>query len=112
MAAHARFASLLLALTLPACAHKSYYKETNKLQPAAVAADKVTVFSGASEVRRNYVELGRYRGKAPSVKEAVDAAKAACGKAGGTMLIHSKLPYKAGERGYKVEAVCAVLAQG
>ena len=100
---------LLAATLLSGCAtaYKSFYRETDHdLKPAPVAAEKVRVVKSAADLRTAWSELGNYEGHAPTVNEAMDAAKDACGKAGADFFILNVEPYES--RGvWKVDGICA-----
>lgn len=102
--------TVLLAAALPlgcATAYKSFYRETDHdLKPAPVAAEDVKVVRSADDLRTAWSELGNYEGHAPTVREAMDAAKNACGKAGADYFILNVEPYES--RGvWKVDGICA-----
>ncbi len=90
-----------------ATAYKSFYRETDhKLHPKPVPAQKVRVVKSASDLDAAWTELGNYEGHAPTVKEAMDAAKRTCGKAGANFFILNVEPFES--RGvWKVDGVCA-----
>lgn len=103
-------ATLLSASTLLAgCAvnYKSFYRETNRdLHPKPVAAAKVKVVKSRDDLRAGWTELGNYEGHAPTVKEAMDAAKSSCGRAGADYFILNVEPFES--RGvWKVDGICA-----
>ena len=52
-----------------------------------------------------WVELGIYRGKAPTVKEAMTTAKSECGKHGANLYVLNVEPFQDGG-GWKVDGVC------
>lgn len=95
-----------------ATAYKSFYRETDhQTKPAPVAAEQVRVVKAAADLSTPWSELGTYRGHAPTVKEAMDAAKRACGKAGADFYILHTDPYEA--RGvWKVDGICAMRTNG
>lgn len=100
---------LSASLLVIGCAsnYKSFYRDTNRdLQPKPVAAEKVKVVKSASDLSASWAELGNYDGHAPTVKEAMDAAKSACGRAGADYFILNVEPFES--RGvWKVDGVCA-----
>lgn len=105
--------SVLSAATLLtgcATAYKSFYRETDhKLQPKPVAAAKVKVVKEAGDLSTPWAELGNYEGHAPTVKEAMDAAKRTCGKEGADYFILNVAPFES--RGvWKVDGICAAKA--
>jgi hypothetical protein len=102
--------SVLSAATLLAgcaTAYKSFYRETDhQLHPKPVAAKNVKVVKSAGNLSTAWSELGNYEGHAPTVKEAMDTAKSACGKAGADFFILNVEPYES--RGvWKVDGICA-----
>lgn len=90
-----------------ATAYKSFYRETDHdLRPKPVPAEEVKVVKSADDLRASWSELGNYEGHAPTVKEAMDAAKSACGKAGADFFILNVEPFES--RGvWKVDGICA-----
>jgi two-component system, NtrC family, sensor kinase len=101
-------AATLLASCAPA--YKSFYRETDRsLHPKPVAADKVMVVKDAGDLRTSWSELGSYEGHAPTVKEAMDAAKRTCGRYGADYFILNVQPFES--RGvWKVDGICAAKA--
>jgi hypothetical protein len=100
--------ALTAALGLSACAsaYKSYWKQTNfKQAPAPVAPNDVKVVKSRDNLTSSWVELGIYRGKAPTVNEAMDTAKQECGAHGANVYVLNTEPFAAGG-GYKVDGVC------
>ena len=101
----------IAAATLVAgCAsdYASFYRETDhERMPRPVATEQVRVIAQASHLSTSWSELGVYESHAPTVKEAMDAAKSACGRAGADYFILSVEPYES--RGvWKVDGLCAV----
>ncbi len=100
---------LIATATLSGCAtvYKSFYRETNhKLQPPPVAADEVKVVKSKDDLVSAWTEVGTYKGHAPTLVEAMDAAKSTCGPAGADYFILYTEPYEA--RGvWKVDGICA-----
>ncbi|MEM6993429.1 MAG: hypothetical protein AAF721_23145 [Myxococcota bacterium] len=104
---HAARLFIASALLLGGCAHSSFYRSSNNdLVPEAVAAEDVKVFKQKDDVADEYVELGLFRGSAPTVDEAMDKAKQTCGDAGASMYILNTPPFKSG-KSYRVDGVCA-----
>ncbi|MCH9687988.1 MAG: hypothetical protein K0V04_41545 [Deltaproteobacteria bacterium] len=103
---------LLVAAMSSGCAtaYKSYYRETNhKIAPRPVPSEDVKVFKSADDLATAVDELGIYKGHAPTVTEAMDAAKSMCGPAGAEYFILYTEPYEA--RGvWKIDGYCAVRA--
>lgn len=96
-----------MSLSMAGCAHRSFYKETNRdVHPSAVASKDVKVFKQKEDITAEYVELGIYRGHAPTVDEAMEAATQMCGDKGGNYYILNTAPFKSGNV-YKVDGVCA-----
>jgi len=97
-------ASLLSGCTF---AYKSSYRETNhSLQPKPVAAASVKVVKTREDLARKWTELGTYNGNAPSVREAMDAAKQVCGNEGADLFILNTPPFQS-DGVYKVDGICA-----
>ncbi len=103
-------ALVMLVASGCASAYSSLYKETNhQLHPAPVAAKDVKVVKAREDLSRSFTELGVYRGHAPTVKEAMDAAKQQCGNAGADVYILNTAPFQS-ENSWKVDGICAQLA--
>ncbi|MCX4244841.1 hypothetical protein [Paraliomyxa miuraensis] len=91
-----------------ASAYKSFYRETDhQTKPKPVAAEQVKVVKSADDLKTEWSELGTYRGHAPTVKEAMNAAQVACGKAGADFFILYTEPYEA-HGVWKVDGRCAL----
>jgi hypothetical protein len=106
--AYALFTALTLSLALGGCAsaYKSYWKQTNfKQTPAPVKAKNVKVVKSRDNLTSQWVELGIYRGKAPTVKEAMTTAKAECGKHGANLYVLNVEPFQS-NGGWKVDGTC------
>jgi hypothetical protein len=96
----------VLFSALPGCAYKSYWKQTNfKETPAPVAAQDVKVVKARGDLASEFTELGFYRGKAPTVAEAMDTAKNECGRHGANLYVLDNPPVAHGS-GFQVEGVC------
>jgi len=90
-----------------ASAYKSFYRETeHKTKPAPVAPQNVRVVKSADDLEQSWIELGLYKGHAPTVNEAMEAAQVACGKAGADFFILYTEPYAARDV-WKVDGFCA-----
>jgi hypothetical protein len=101
------FAFLATLSTGCAMAYKSSYRETNHdLHPQPVAAAKVKVVKSRDELTRTWTELGSYKGNAPTVREAMDAAKQMCGQYGADLFILNVPPF-ASEGVFKIDGICA-----
>jgi hypothetical protein len=102
--------SAVALLTGCATAYKSFYRETDHdRHPRPVAGEKVRVVKSADDLSAAWSELGNYEGHAPTVKEAMDAAKRTCGKAGADFFILNVAPFES--RGvWKVDGICAAKA--
>lgn len=97
----------LSAVTMSGCAYKSFYRVTNNdLTLPASKADEVKVYKQKEDITSEHVELGLYRGHAPTTDEAMDTAKAKCAEKGGDFLILNTPPFKSGNV-IKIDAVCA-----
>lgn len=103
---------LTAAALLSGCAtaYKSFYRETDhQSKPAPVAAKDVKVVKSKDDLEQAWKEIGTYKGHAPTVKEAMEAAQGACGRAGADFFILYTAPYEA--RGvWKVDGFCAAKA--
>ena len=93
-----------------AFAYASNYHESNHdLHPKPVTAAKVKVVKSRDDLTRQWTELGAYKGHAPTVKEAMEAAKQTCGSYGADFFILNTAPFLS-ENVYKVDGICAVTA--
>lgn len=100
---------LCATVLLSACAgpYRSFYRETNHtLKPAPIASAEVKVVKSADDLNTEWVEVGIYRGHAPTVKEAVEAAQVACGNAGAEFFILNTDPFEASGV-WKLDGFCA-----
>lgn len=106
-----RLASLIAVSAIAfatGCAYKGMYKQTNNSVTAApVSPNKVNVAKSKDAVDKEWVELGSYVGQAPTVKEAMDAAKQQCGAHGANFYILNTDPYES-EGVWKVDGICAL----
>lgn len=103
---------LLAASILSGCAgaYQQSYRQTNfDVTPAPVATDKVKVVKSRDDLSTPFVELGTYKGKAPTVREAMLYAKQICGQKGADFYILNVEPF-ASENGWKVDGICAAKA--
>ena len=108
-----RSLALVLALSASALAlgcatrYHSFYRETDSdLRPRPVAPEQVAVVRSRNDLHTAWTRLGDYEGHAPTVKEAMDAAKRACGRAGADYFILDVPPFDV--RGlWKVDGICA-----
>ena len=101
------FAISAIAFTT-ACAYKGMYKQTNNSVTAApVSPAKVKVAKSRDAVDREWIEIGSYVGQAPTVKEAMDAAKQECGAHGANFYILNTAPFES-EGVWKVDGLCAL----
>lgn len=86
----------------------SFHRETNReLQPVPVATEDVEVVGAASDLVSAWAALGTYEGHAPTVKEAMDAAKSTCGRAGADYFILVDVPPFESRGVWYVEGICA-----
>ncbi|MCA9650571.1 MAG: hypothetical protein H6712_16430 [Myxococcales bacterium] len=111
---HALLTCLCAALILPACAgpYRSFYRETNhQLHPAPIPAEQVKVVKSADDLTSEWTEVGIYRGHAPTVNEAMQAAQGSCGKAGAELFILNTPPFEAGGL-WKLDGFCAARGSG
>lgn len=104
--AYALFTTLCITLAGCSGAYKSYWKQTNfKETPAPVAAQDVRVVKSRDDLSSEWIELGIYRGKAPTVREAMETAKAQCGQNGANLYVLNVEPFES-EGGWKVDGIC------
>lgn len=102
--------ALVAATGLAGCAYKSTYRRTNfDTDPKPVAAQKVKVARSADDLVSQYTELGRYTGRAPTVKEAMDQAKQWCGHNGGDLYVLSRDPGETAFGRWQVDGTCALI---
>ena len=102
--------ALIASMGLAGCAYKSSYRQTNfDTQTKPVPPKKVKVVKGKDNLVSGFTELGIYRGRAPTVQEAMDTAKNQCGNEGGELYILNVEPYESGGS-WNVDGVCAVFA--
>jgi hypothetical protein len=102
--------TLTAAFALGGCfgGYSSFYKQTNhQLDVAPTGPEQVKVVRSRADLTRTWTELGEYRGKAPTVQEAMDSAKLECGRNGADFYILNTDPFQSGG-GWKVDGVCAV----
>ena len=87
--------------------YQSFYRETETdLRPKPVPPEEVAVVRSRDDLRTAWTKLGDYEVHAPTVKEAMDAAKRTCGRAGANYFILDVPPFAV--RGvWKVEGICA-----
>jgi hypothetical protein len=93
----------------------SFHRKTNReLQPVPVATEDVEVVRTASDLVSAWSALGTYEGHAPTVKEAMDAAKSTCGRAGADYFILVDVPPFESRGAWYVEGICAarIAAEG
>lgn len=97
---------LALALTsLSGCAYKSSYRQSNfKHNGAKVPAKQVRVVKSQDDLVSKWTELGTYRGRAPTLQEAMDTAKTYCGGEGGNLFVLDTEPYEGS--GWNVSGIC------
>ncbi len=102
--------ALVASSSLVGCAYKSSYRQTNfDTQTQPVPAGEVRVVKSKDDLSNAYTELGIYRGRAPTVKEAMDVAKNQCGREGAELYVLNVEPYESGGT-WNVDGVCAVFA--
>ena len=102
--------ALVASSSLAGCAYKSSYRQTNfDVTPQPVPQAKVKVVKSKDDLTSAWTELGLYRGRAPSVKEAMDVAKNQCGREGADLYILNVEPYESGGV-WNVDGICAVFA--
>ncbi len=96
---------LAAAIGLGGCAYKSSYRQTNfKHKSSPVAAKKVRVVKSRDNLKSEWVELGNYHGRAPTLQEAMDTAKSYCGNEGGNLFVLHAEPHEGS--GWNVDGVC------
>ena len=100
---------LAVASMVCSCAtpYRAYYRETNhSLRPAPIPAEQVKVVKSEDDLITEWMEVGLFRGHAPTVVEGIESAQTACGRAGADYFILLREPYDA--RGHwKVDGFCA-----
>ena len=102
--------ALVASSSLAGCAYKSSYRQTNfDVKTKPVPEKKVKVVKSKDDLTSNYTEIGIYRGRAPTVKEAMDVAKNQCGREGAELYILNVEPYESGGV-WNIDGVCAVFA--
>ena len=100
--------ALVASSSLAGCAYKSNYRQTNfDVQTQPVPQAKVKVVKSKDDLVTPYTEIGLYRGRAPTVKEAMDVAKNQCGREGAELYVLNVEPYESGGV-WNVDGVCAV----
>jgi len=100
---------LSAAALLGGCAsdYGCFYRELDhELQPRPVRPDEVAVMRSAGDLVTPWTALGSYEGHAPTVKEAMDAARRECGRAGADYFILDVEPFES-RRSWYVHGVCA-----
>lgn len=100
---------VLVTLGASACspAYVSRYNGTNHRTDAPpVAPADVKIVKSRDDLVSAWTELGAYRGKAPTVTEAMDMAKEQCGANGADLYILDVEPYASGG-GFRVDGICA-----
>lgn len=101
--------AVILALVTGGCAsaYSSMYKQKDgSFAAKPVPAKNVKVVKSRDDLVSSWVEVGSYNGHAPTVKEAMEAAKQQCGTAGANLFILNTPPF-ASENRWKVDGVCA-----
>lgn len=98
----------LLALSSGcAMAYKSFYKDTSRDEdPAPVRPKQVNVVKSRDSLTSQWTEIGLYRGKAPTVKEAMATAKQECGRHGANLYILNVEPFHS-DGGWNIDGICA-----
>ncbi len=99
---------LLGAGTVPGCAYRSSYRpKSEALQPPAVDAAEVRVLPEGIAAPDHAIELGTYRGRAPTRDEVIEAARRRCGEVGGRYLLVKSQRPRDHARAWELEGVCA-----
>ena len=99
---------LLLAATACSPAYVARYNGTNhRIDAPPVAPANVLVVKSRDNLSSQWTEIGTYRGKAPTVVEAMDIAKEQCGAKGANLYILNVEPYASGG-GFRVDGICAL----
>jgi hypothetical protein len=104
------FSLLLTTFAVSACspAYVSRYNGKNhRIDAPPVAPADVLVVKSRDDLVSSWTELGAYRGKAPTVNEAMDMAKEQCGANGANLYILNVEPYASGG-GFRVDGICAL----
>jgi hypothetical protein len=102
-------ASMLSGPLLGGCAraYDSFYRETVRdPMPEPVPPEEVLVVGSPAHLRTPWTELGRYQGHAPTVREAMDAARHTCGRAGADYFVLDVEPFE-GRGVWRVVGICA-----
>lgn len=102
-------AAALAVASLGGCAtaYKSFYKQTDMdFAAKPLAAKKVKVVKSKDDlVETQTQEVGIYRGHAPTIKEAMNAAKQKCGEKGADFYVLNTEPFLS-DGVYKVDGTC------
>jgi hypothetical protein len=102
--------ALVSAAALAGCAYKSSYRQTNfETDPKPVAAEQVKVARSADDLVSQYSELGRYKGRAPTLNEAMDGAKQWCGSYGADLFVLDHDPTSTSSGRYEIEGTCGLI---
>ena len=95
---------------VPGCsrAYRSSYKPLSEaLQPPAVDASDVQVLPEGIAAPAHAIELGTYRGRAPTRDEVIEAARRRCGEVGGRYLLVRSQGPRDSAGVWELEGVCA-----
>lgn len=84
-----------------------YNGNNHRVDAPPVAPADVKIVKSRDNLTSGFTELGTYRGKAPSVTEAMDIAKEQCGSHGANLYILDVEPFASGG-GFRIEGVCAL----
>jgi len=103
---HRWLALLLFSPAWLGCTYTSFYSQSVATSAPPVPAAAVKVVRSQADLASPWTQVGSYRGSAPSVQEAMDAAKQRCGQAGAEFFILSQDPYAKG-RTFRVQGICA-----
>lgn len=101
------FLALAVAsLGLGGCAYKSFYRQTDfKTQTQPTTPDQVRVVKSKDNLSREWAELGNYRGRAPTLKEAMETAKKTCAEQGANLYVLYVEAYQSSS-GWNVDGAC------
>lgn len=98
--------SSILLLTASACSHTSFYSQSGAAA-APIPVTAVKVVRARQDLVTPWREVGRYRGSASTVDQAVHSGQQRCAQSGAEFFIFNTDPYLSGRR-YRVDGICAV----
>lgn len=104
------FIPWVVLLAVSGCTYTSFYSQSGTGGPP-IPTQNVKVVRSRGDLLTPWKEVGKYRGGAPTVDEAMNTARQRCAQAGAEFFILNMDPYLSGRR-YRVEGVCAVPTAG